>query len=132
MMIDPTTLNAEGDALQAIARKVKARIDCYLHETPSERDWKLLVLRKFCSNVDGSVVVLLPGPNSFQITVGILGQFIGTISVPANTKHFPNEADYHWGHVMVLTNKTLSRCSWFKCMNGAGGNLSFPKTPIHT
>ena len=122
MMIDPAKLDSEDAAIQAVAKNVTARVDSYLYETATESDWKLLVLRQICSNVEGSVVVLLPGPNFFQVTVGILGQFIGTINVPANTDRFPNEADYHWGHVILMTNKTLSRRSWFKCMNEFVGN----------
>ncbi|MDD9991209.1 MAG: hypothetical protein OXP75_05385 [Rhodospirillales bacterium] len=117
MTIDPAKLQSDNDTIQAIAKKFKARVDSYLHETPSPSDWKLLALRNFCASVDGSTVVLVPGPNSFQVTVGILGQFIATINVPANTERFPNEGDYHWGHVMVSKDKTLSRASWFRTLS---------------
>ena len=121
MMIDPAKLESDDGKYMATAKRVKARVDSYLHEVPSDDDWKLLILRRFCTNADGSVVVLLPGPNFFQITVGILGQFIATINVPANTDPFPNEGDYHWGHVMLVKEGTLSRTSWFQCMKDVVG-----------
>lgn len=123
MTIDPANLPSHEAAFQAIATRVKARVDSYLLEPPSGDDWKQLVLRRFCASVDGSTVVLVPGPNSFQITVGILGQFIATIMVPANTERFSNEADYHWGHVMLVKNKILSRASWFRTLSDAVGHI---------
>ena len=121
MMIDPAKLESDDDKYLATAKSVKARVDSYLHDMPSDNNWELLVLRQFCTNAEGSVVVLLPGANFFQITVGILGQFIATINVPANTNSFPNEADYHWGHVMLVKEGTLSRTSWFQCMKDVAG-----------
>ncbi len=121
MLIDPAKLETNDDKYMAIAKSVKARVDSYLHELPSNNDWTLLVLRRFCTDAGGSVVVLLPGPKFFQVTVGILGQFIATINVPANTVPFPNEASFHWGHVMLVKEGTLSRTSWFQCMKDAVG-----------
>ena len=121
MMIDPAKLDLDDDTYMATAKGVKARVDSYLHEIPSDDEWELLVLRLFCTNAKGSVVALIPGPSCFQITVGILGQFIATVNVPANTNSFPNEADYHWGHVMLVKQGALSRISWFQCMKEAVG-----------
>ena len=122
MMIDPAKLESTDRAVEANANRVIARVDNYLYAPPSEKDWKRLVLWQFCSRVEGSVVVLLPGPDCLHVTVGVLGQFIGTVSVPANTRCFPNEGDYHWGHVMLVTNKRLERKSWLKCMKDFVGN----------
>ena len=112
MLIDPATLERSESMDQIAADDVTARVDHYLYEPPSESDWKLLALRRFCSYVKGSVVVLVPGPNSFQVTVGILGQFLATIGVPANTKSFPNEGDYYWGHEISVVKGKVVRRSW--------------------
>ncbi|MCY4499002.1 MAG: hypothetical protein OXC14_17175 [Rhodospirillaceae bacterium] len=112
MSIDPATLEGQESMGHAAADDVIARVDHYLYEPPSESDWKLLALRRFCSEVKGSVVVLVPGPNSFQVTVGILGQFLATIIVPANTNSFPNEGDYHWGHQISVIKGNVVRSSW--------------------
>ena len=112
MLIDPATLERSESMDQITADDVTARVDHYLYEPPSESDWKLLALRRFCSYVKGSVIVLVPGPNSFQVTVGILGQFLATIGVPANTKSFPNEGDYYWGQQISVVKGRVVRRSW--------------------
>ena len=123
MLLDPATLEGPESMGQIAADDVIARVDHYLYEPPSESDWKLLVLRRFCSEVKGSVVVLVPGPNSFQVTVGILGQFLATINVPANTNSFPNEGDYHWGHEMSVVKGKVVRRSWLDSMRRWVGAL---------
>ena len=123
MLIDPATLEGPDSMGQVAADEVIARVDNCLYEPPSKRDWRLLVLRRFCSEVEGSVVVLVPGRDCFQVTVGILGQFIGTINVPANTNLFPNEGDFHWGHVVSVVKGKIERRSWFDCMQRWVGDL---------
>ena len=122
MTTDPAKLQSDNGTFQAIAKSIHARVDSYLFETPSMSDWKLLVLRKFCELANCSTVVLVPGPDSFQVTVGILGQFMATINVPADTARFPNEGDFRWGHVLLSKNKSLSRTSWFRAFSDAVGH----------
>ena len=86
--------------------------DHYLYEEPSNPDSPILCLRKFCQAVRGSVVVLLPGTDCFRVAVGILGQYLAMINVPANTASFPNDGVFAWGHVMAVVNRKLKRCSW--------------------
>ena len=88
------------------------RVDDYLHKEPSDPDSPILCLRKFCSIVRGSVVVLVPGTDCFRVAVGILGQYLAIINVPANTKSFPNSGDFVWGHLMAVVGHKLKRCSW--------------------
>ena len=87
------------------------RIDTYLHEAPTDLDSELLWLRMYCASVNGSVIVLMPGGGCFGVAVGLLGQYLGMVNVPANTKAFRNEGDYVWGHVMTVVNKRIMRCS---------------------
>ena len=56
--------------------------------------------------------MLMPGPDCFGTGVGILGQYLGMIIVPAKTDSFPNDGDYAWGHVVAIVGGTLRRCSW--------------------
>ena len=116
MLIDPAELDNPEGSSQIELNQAIARVDSYLYDPPSESEWELLVIRKFCSGVNGSVVVLIPGPNCFQVSVGILGQFLATINVPANTISFPNEGDFHWGHVLSVVRNEIQRESWFNCM----------------
>ena len=88
------------------------RVDTYLHEVPPDPDSSILCLRTFCSTVKGSVVVLMPGKDCFGVAVGILGQYLAMVNVPANTESFPNEGVFAWGHVVSVIDKKLNRCSW--------------------
>ena len=112
MRIDPARLNPnDDDDLQAL-QHIKVRIDHYLREPPPESDWQLNGLRTFCSDVPGSVVILVPGYGVLGVTVGILGQFLATVIAPADTNAFPNKGAYAWGHVLAVTDGKLKRCSW--------------------
>ena len=66
----------------------------------------------FCSAVRWSVVVLMPGVDCFGAGVGILGQYLAMINVPAKTESFPNDGVYAWGHVVAVVDQKLRRCSW--------------------
>ena len=88
------------------------RVDSYLREVCEDSDPALVCLRSFCSRLKGSVVVLMPGHNCFGVAVGILGQYVGMVKVPANTTPFPNQGQYRLGHVLAVIGKTLKRCSW--------------------
>ena len=122
MTTDPARLQSNDETFRANAKSINARVDSYLFDTPSMSDWRLLALRKFCEHANGSTVVLVPGPDSFQVTVGILGQFIATIKVPADTERLPNDGDFHWGHAILCKDRKLSRKSWFKALSDSVGH----------
>ena len=91
---------------------ITLQADHYLKSLPPESSSKLSYLRRFCSAVKGSVIVLFPSQCSLGVAVGILGQYLAMVDVPANTKIFPNEDDYAWGHVLAVIDGQLKRCSW--------------------
>ena len=112
MRIDPTKLDLNKSLAELGLDHLTLRVDHYLHEEPSDPDSPILCLRKFCQTVRGSVVVLLPGTDCFRVAVGILGQYLTMINVPANTASFPNDGVFAWGHVMAVVDRKLKRCSW--------------------
>ena len=101
--------NFEGDHP---LKHLTLRADHYLGDPPSEEDWQLKTLRRFCSATRGSIIILFPGNNYLGVSVGILGKFLATLIVPAQTKTFPNEGPFAWGHVLAVISGTLYRCSW--------------------
>ena len=121
MLIDPAKQRSPGKESNDVNDVVRARVDSYLDDTPTKSEWKRIVVRNFCSTLDGSVVALIPGPDSFHITVGILGQYLGSVSVPADTRSFPNEGHFHWGHAISVVRNTVERRSWFGCMQQWAG-----------
>ena len=112
MRIDPVGAPQREGADEHGVHHITARADHYLCEPPTERDWRLRCLRSFCTGVRGSVIVIFLDNDHFGVAVGILGQYLAMISVPANTKTFPNEGAYAWGHVLAVGDKKLRRCSW--------------------
>lgn len=89
------------------------RVDSYLTEVPHEPEYGgLNAIRAFCSSVEESAVVLIPGNDCFSVGVGILGQYVATVIAPAQTNMMRNDGDYVWGHVLAANGKTLKRCSW--------------------
>jgi len=49
-----------------------------------------------------SVIALIPNSRSLSVVVGVLGEYIGMLSVPADTKTFPNTGEYRQGQFFVL------------------------------
>jgi hypothetical protein len=49
-----------------------------------------------------SVIALIPNSRSLSVVVGVLGDYIGMLSVPADTKAFPNSGEYRQGQFFVL------------------------------
>ena len=112
MNIDPTKLDRSKSLAKLGLDHITLKIDTYLLKAPSDPDSQILWLRMFCSSISGSVVVVMPGQNCFGVAVGLLGQYLGMVNVPADTELFPNEGDYAWGHVLAIVDNKLERCSW--------------------
>ena len=113
MNTDPRKLDLSKSPSDLGLGHLTLRVDHYLRQVPDEPEHDAInSIRAFCSSVEGSVVVLMPGHGCFGVGVGILGQYVATVIAPAETDTFPNEGDYAWGHVLAVTGKTLKRCSW--------------------
>jgi hypothetical protein len=83
--------------------KMEALVDDRFSTDVSEN---LQVFRAICQATrPSSLIGLVPGPARFGVFVGVLGDYMGMISVPANTIGFPNEGVFRWGHVIVLDKK---------------------------
>lgn len=71
----------------------------------------LQILKLATESVDCSCVLLMPGKGCFGIAVGVLGNFMGMINLPADTASFPNNGDYDAGHCIYLQNGRMYRDS---------------------
>lgn len=76
----------------------------------------LNILRAMTESAGGSCVILLPGPDSFGVVVGVLGDFMGMINMPANTTGFPNSGDYQMGHCIFLQDGQMVRRSFLESL----------------
>lgn len=64
---------------------------------------KMEAIRMLCkASSPYSIVGLVPSRNQLSVFVGVLGDYIGMLTVPANTADFPNEGEFRWGHVIQL------------------------------
>ena len=74
---------------------------------------KTEIYKGICKSLTkGSCVGIVPSDSSMSIFTGILGCYIGTISVEADTRCFKNEGPYYWGHFMWPLNGKLVRTSY--------------------
>jgi hypothetical protein len=80
-------------------RSMEALVDDRFSGTQSDQ---LQRFRAMCKAAEpNSLVGLVPGHDRFTVFVGILGDYVGLINVPATTAGFPNEGAFRWGHVLV-------------------------------
>ena len=105
--VDPSMVPLQDTSNDHGFDHLTLRADHYLSGPLSENDWQLRCLRSFCSNRKGSLIVLVPGQNSLRVAVGILGEYLAMVNVPAHTKTLPNEGAYSWGHVLDVVDRRL-------------------------
>jgi hypothetical protein len=95
-----------GDKIHSIETRADSRFS-------EDKNENLRIFRAVCRKLhDSSIVGLVPTSGSLAIFVGILGYYMGMVNVPADTKDFPNEGDYHWGHVICVQQGLLKRASF--------------------
>lgn len=79
-------------------------------ELPDSDNLKMFKMIVQLSNC--SCVLIIPGKDCFGVVVGVLGEFMGMINIPADTTGFPNEGDYDLGHCIFLQNREVKRMSF--------------------
>ena len=79
-------------------------------ELPDPGDFQMF---KMIVELSGcSCVLIIPGKNCFGVVVGVLGEFMGMINIPADTTGFQNEGDYNLGHCIFLQSGKVKRMSF--------------------
>lgn len=67
--------------------------------------------KEMCEVVSGSVVMSTPINESVIFTVGVLGQWVGSMNVPAQTDSYPNNGIHDLGHVILMVDGKTERKS---------------------
>ena len=111
MNIDPAKIDRSKGRSELDFDHITAQCDDWMR-VPTGLDSRHLLIRQFCSSVNGSVVVIMIGRDHFSVGVGLLGHYLAMVSTPAETENFPKTGGYTGGRVMALVNKQLKRCSW--------------------
>lgn len=96
---------------------------------PEKKDLQQVAVEKFiCGMVGGSCVYFVPGPVNIGVTVGVLGQFVASLNIEANTDDFPFDhpvADQNdLGHAVVIENRVVQRMSYRALAYRAHGVLN--------
>jgi hypothetical protein len=80
---------------------------------PSAADQQQFAMDEaFCKLVKGSCVYFVPGPVNLGIVVGVLGKYLATLNVPAQTNEFPFSDENDPGHVVLLEKGKMERISY--------------------
>jgi hypothetical protein len=88
--------NEMGEALE----NIEARYDHRFREPETDED-RIRRVMVTCFGAH-SVVAMIPDSSSLSVVVGILGSYLGMLSVPADTRTFPNSDEYRWGRFIAL------------------------------
>jgi hypothetical protein len=88
---------------------VEARIDDRFNESPNA---EVQIFRALCKASEPySIVGFAHSNNRFGIFVGVLGDYIGTIHVPAVMEGFPTHGEHQMGHLIQLQRPGFTRVS---------------------
>lgn len=104
--------SASYEDFKAIASHVRTRVHDPFIPISEECRNLYSVISFLCARLHGSVVLILPGPTNLGISVGVLGNYVGTLNMPAGTSAFPDRPDYELGHCLVVVDRQLERLSF--------------------
>ena len=65
-----------------------------------------------CQAASGSCVITVPTSRSLIFIVGILGKWMGTLNVLANTEEYPFDGEHELGHVVTASENKIHRISY--------------------
>lgn len=68
--------------------------------------------RLLCEHLHRSVFLAVPHGNAISFHVGIVGAYVGSLLVPAETADLPLDGDHDLGHAVILAPGEMERCSY--------------------
>lgn len=93
--------------------KLPIKVIDVFHEIPKESEGLTGIFKNLCKLINGSCVMFLLSTENIIGSVGIAGEYMGTINFKADTKMFPNENGFRLGHVIGIQNNQLRRNSFY-------------------
>ncbi|WP_197731825.1 hypothetical protein [Xanthomonas citri] len=100
------------DSQKGIFPDCQLRLYDEFSQVAEEDAGQTYISSKFCELTLGSCIHFIPGEESVGIVFGILGQWIGTLNVPACTDDFSWTNDHDLGHVILLEDRKLRQLSY--------------------
>ncbi|CBW25669.1 hypothetical protein BMS_0765 [Halobacteriovorax marinus SJ] len=106
-----TIMRGPSNCSEEELKAVETRVYDFLRGGEPENQKQAYELqRAMCRVLKGSLVAFTPGPRNIGITVGILGEFVGMLNIPANMNGYPQYDKAHdLGHIVIITNGKMKR-----------------------
>lgn len=104
-------------------KNLPVRIIDPFHEVPEQDIGLKGVFEMICKSTDSSCVMFLICTENIIGSVGIGGQYIGSINFKAQTEHFPNDDKFRLGHVLGIQENILKRSSFYHMTELLNDNL---------
>ena len=83
---------------------------------PDSRDASAAgMYRTLCEYIHRSLFISIPHHSSISFHVGVVGEYIGSMIVPANTDRLPIDGEHDLGHCIVLGPGNIERTS-YRCL----------------
>lgn len=99
-------------------KNLPLRIIDNLHKTDDDDKVLVNLLKLICEMIGGSCVIFtFNGENNIVGSIGIGGQYLGSINFNAEVDKFPNENEYRLGHVLVIQDNILYGDSFYNLVS---------------
>lgn len=72
-----------------------------------------------CQMVSGSCVFVIPGASCILMVIGVLGRYVATLNVTADTEEYPRNDDHDLGHAVLIEKGRMTRMSYRTLMQRA-------------
>lgn len=102
-------LGLSKEEIRSVKTKVYGRFQGNLI---GKNNTEFQIQKTIAESVRGSCVVLVPGKDCLGIYVGILGNYLGMVNIPANTTNFPRYDEHDLGHTIFLIDGVMKRRSY--------------------
>lgn len=109
--------------------KIPLRLIDPFHEFSEEDKGMKSVYESICIATDVSCVMFMLSSENIIASVGIGGQYIGTVNFKADTSKFPNEKKFRLGHIVGIQNNELRRSSFYKMVELLKQNIDNRENP---
>ena len=107
-----TIMNSIIKLTKEEADQIGTRIYTEFSQPTTQDNEEFQIQKALCHFANGSCLITVPGVSNIGFTVGVLGKFMASFNVPADTSRFPHSDANDLGHVVLIQNKQLHRYSY--------------------
>ncbi len=94
-------------------RNIPLRVVDKFHSIPENDKGMVGIYELICQAIGGSCVIFMLSTDNIIGSVGIGGEFIGSVNFKADAAKFPNEDDYRLGHIVGVQEGKLNREAFY-------------------